>query len=188
MTMIKPCDIVFTSSSTWLSKAIRFCTRTIGESKTVASHVGIIVEYGIDLAATIVEAQSTTNRHTLLESYGNKPDSICIFRPINLDIYDKVLIVNKAESYVGRKYGYLKLGLHLLDWTLGGVYLFRRLGRMDKYPICSYVVASAFKVVKADFGISNYGASPDDMWDFVMKNPDKYEFVWQRGEMYSRSN
>jgi hypothetical protein len=184
MTMLKPCDIMFTSSPTWLSKAIRFCTRSIGEPKSVASHVGMVVAAGIDMAATIVEAQSTTNRHTLQESYGNKADSICVCRPINIDVYQKHQIVAKAESYVGRKYGYLKLGLHLLDWMCGGAYLFRRLGRMDKYPICSYVVASAFKAIKADFGISNYGASPDDMWDFIVKNPDKYEFVWQRGSMF----
>ncbi len=184
LTILLPGDILFTRAPTWLSKAIRFCTRTIGESKSVASHVGIITEGGFLWHAILVEAQAHTNRHTLGEGYGSKPDELCIFRPLNLTQEDLNAIAQKAETYVGRDYGYLKLGLHLLDWCIGGKYFFRRLGRLDNYPICSYVVSSAYKVRGKSFGIANFGASPDDMWDFCITHPDKYQFIWQRGTMY----
>jgi hypothetical protein len=36
-------------------------------------------------------------------------------------------VIIKAESYVGRKYGYAKLLAHWADWVLQGAYVFRRL-------------------------------------------------------------
>jgi hypothetical protein len=180
-----PGDILFTRSKSRLGALIRFCTRRPYEAKTVASHVGIITVGGPLWDAILVEAQSKTNRHSMQLAYANKPDELCIFRPLNLTQDETDDIVAKANSYVGRDYGYFKLVLHLFDWSLGGIYLFRRIGRMDNYPICSYVVAAAYKAAGKDFGVSSYAASPDDIWDYCLKKSNKYQFIWQRGTMYA---
>lgn len=189
MVTILPCDILLTRSKSKLGSMIRFFTRRWPfESKTVASHCGIFTVEGDLKTATLVEAQSHCNRHSFSEAYGSDTTTdLCIFRPLNLTDEEKALIVAKAESYVGKDYGYFKLLLHLGDWLLGGVYLFRRLGRMDRYPICSYVVSHAYGAAKKTFGVANDAASPDDIWDFILKNiGEKYEFVWQRGTMYKQ--
>ena len=61
-------------------------------------------------------------------------------------------IVARAESYVGREYGWPMVIAHFLDWLLPGVYLFRRLVGSDNYPICSWIVAHAYMMAGKTFG------------------------------------
>jgi hypothetical protein len=60
---------------------------------------------------------------------------------------------------------------------LNGAYVFRRLGFIDKLPICSYRTARSFSYVGLHFGVKPREAQPDDIWDFCIKNTDKYECV-----------
>jgi hypothetical protein len=85
--------------------------------------------------------------------------------------------VAAAERYVGRRYGYLKMLAHLLDWLFLGVYLFRRIASMDRYPICSWVVAHAYGKTGRHFGVAPGAASPDDIWDYVVAHPQEYRCV-----------
>ncbi|HLE57869.1 MAG TPA: hypothetical protein VJB15_12355, partial [Rhodothermia bacterium] len=87
------------------------------------------------------------------------------------------VIVAAAEKYNGHKYGYGKLIAHFLDWMLLGAYVFRRLAKMDKYPICSWLVAHSFAKAGRNFGVQPGAASPDDIWDFVTQRKDIYELV-----------
>jgi hypothetical protein len=87
-------------------------------------------------------------------------------------------IIKGAESYVGRKYGVLKLFAHFADWLLLGAYVFRRLAQMDKYPICSWMVAYSFEKGGVSFGVPPNAATPDDIWDYIQKHPDDYEEVY----------
>jgi hypothetical protein len=169
----KPGDIVLTRGTGFFARAIRFFSRRIGESRTMVNHVGIIVEGGY--FPVLVEALRTVERRALLDSYGEA--EFAVYRPINVPGLARKVIVATAEDYVGRKYGWLKIALHGLDWALQGAYVFRRLGRMDAYPICSYVVAHAYAAADLTFGVAPGAATPDDIWDFVRANPDKYELV-----------
>ena len=78
---------------------------------------------------------------------------------------------------MGKTYGYFKIIMHLLDWLLLGAYVFRRLTTNGNYPICSWLVAHAFAKADKNFGVAPGAANPDDIWDFVEENPDKYEQV-----------
>jgi hypothetical protein len=100
-----------------------------------------------------------------------------VFRPLNLTDADLAKVVAKADTYVGRRYGYLKILAHWLDWLLQGAYVFRRLARQDRYPICSWVVAHAFAAAGKHFGVEPGAATPDDIWDFVTGHPDRYREV-----------
>ena len=171
---LEPCDVFFTKGDSFVSRAIRFFSRSFGERRTQVNHVGIIVESGSVHSAIAVEALSKVRRHPL-GRYGKKPKTdVAVFRPINLTDEEKAKVVAKADSYVGRTYGWPKIVTHLLDWGLNGAYVFRRLTNKDDYPICSWVVAYAYLAAGKDFEVKPGAANPDDIWDFVHGNPDKY--------------
>ncbi len=177
MEVLQPCDIFLVRGTGLISRLIRFFSRGIGESRTMVNHTGIVVAGGDLQQAVIVEAVRFVRRRRLWEGYGSGDDEVAIYRPLNLTEDEAVKIVAAAESYVGRDYGYLMIAAHVLDWFFFHAYLFRRLIRSDNYPICSWVVASAYSKADKNFGVAPGEAEPDDIWDFVMKNSDKYQQI-----------
>jgi hypothetical protein len=176
--VLHPGDVFFTRGTSLLSKAIRFFTRGIGEKRTLVNHVGIVVEPGQLSEAIVVEALVRVRRHRLWERYSlRRRTEVAVYRPLNLEATEIQKIIAKAESYVGRKYGWEMIIAHFLDWLFLGVYLFRRLVGSDDYPICSWVVAHAFAAADKTFGKPAGAASPDDIWDFVDRNHDKFAQV-----------
>lgn len=176
---IKPGDVFLTRGHSFLAKAIRFFSRSIGEKKTKVNHVGVVVEEGTMQTCIVVEALTKVRKHKLWEQYGppNK-SSVAIYRPLNINEEEIDIIVTEAFEQVGKKYGYFKILTHLLDWFLLGAYIFRRLFKNDNYPICSWLVAHAFSKADKHFGVKSGAAQPDDIWDFIQKNPDKYEEIF----------
>jgi hypothetical protein len=175
--LLEPGDIFLTRGRGLVSRAIRFFTRRIGESRTKVNHVGLVVEGGPLARAVVVEALREVERHRLAEAYGGAKDEVAIFRPLGLSPAEIARVVAAAESYVGRRYGYGKIVLHALDWALQGAYVFRRLGRMDDYPICSWLVAHAYAEAGVHFGVAPGAATPDDVWDHVTGHPGAFARV-----------
>ncbi|NNM04160.1 MAG: hypothetical protein HKO65_03575 [Gemmatimonadetes bacterium] len=179
---LQPGDVLVSRGTGLLSKAIRFFTRRIGESRTKVNHVGVIVEGGPLHEARVVEALWKVVRRRLVDGYGAPGSSeVAIFRPTNLTEEEIRTVAAAANSYVGRRYGVLKLFAHLADWVLQGAYVFRRITRMDRYPICSWLVACSFEKAGKDFGVAPGAASPDDIWDFCTRETEKYEEVLELG-------
>jgi hypothetical protein len=128
----------------------------------------------------VVEALSRVTRRRLFKRYGSRRrlSDVAVYRLTNLTREEIQTVVDAAEAYVGRKYGYLKIMAHLADWPLLGAYLFRWLAAMHNYPICSRVVAHAYKKKQArtsawkhgqprmTSGISS-GAIPISTWRFA---------------------
>lgn len=164
-----PGDVFFTQGTSWFSRAIRFFTRLPGEPPTLVNHVGVIVSSGY--APWEVEALSRVRRRQLRVAYGGKRMNVAIYR-MDMSRTSQEKIMRKADSYVGRKYGYGKIVAHFLDWCIGGQYFFRRLAQMDNYPICSWVVAYAYQEAGFSFGLDPSSASPDDIWDYVTNHED----------------
>jgi len=166
--LLKPADIFLTRGSSFISRAIRFFTQGIGERKTKVNHVGLVVKGGDLKSAVVVEALSRVKRHKLWAQYGPpKKDSVAVYRATNLTTKEIKTIVAEAESQVDKKYGYIMIVAHLLDWLLLGAYFFRRLVPSERYPICSWLVAHSFKKAGKFFDVEPGMASPDDIWDFV---------------------
>ena len=158
-----------------MSRLIRFFTRQIGESRTKVNHVGVVVQGGSLREAIVVEALSTVRRHRLWGRYGPpKKDLVAIYRPLDLSPELIAKVVAGADGYVGRKYGWFMLVAHLFDWVLQGAYVFRRLAGVDRYPICSWVVAHAFLKAGRSFGVAPGAADPDDIWDYVVSHRTRY--------------
>lgn len=151
---LRPADVFLTRGRGFISAAIRFFSRHIGESRTVVNHVGIVVVGGPEEQAIVVEALSRVRRHRLAARYGGKRGHlVAVYRPVTFTAAERATVVRKAEDYVGRKYGYLAIAAHFLDWLLLGAY------------------------VGKHFGVAPGAATPDDIWDFVTKHPDEYQLV-----------
>lgn len=141
------------------------CLLAAGSLPIVWNHTGIIVEGGPVTTAVAVEARSRVLRHSFWDAYGPPcTDAVAVYRAKNLTDEQIGTIVAKAEEYVGDRYGYVKIAAHVLDWCLLGAYLFRRVAAMDKYPICSWVVACAYAKAGKNFGVAPGAATPDDIW------------------------
>jgi len=163
MIELLPADVFLTRGSSWLSRAIRFFTRGAGEARTKVNHVGLVVQGGPIDDAVVVEALSTVKQHKLIDKYGGGRSQVAVYRPVNLAPAELETVVSTARGYVGRKYGFVKILAHLGDWVLQGAYVFRRLAVMDEYPICSWLVAHAFKQAGKSFGVAARAATPDDI-------------------------
>jgi hypothetical protein len=179
--IILPGDLFFTRSTTFLGRAIRVFQRSRGESKSVVNHVGVMlgtVSYRpADLFETLsVEALSRVRLGRFWRFYSADSAEVAIYRDETLTRDERQRIAQVSASYAGRRYGYLKLGLHLFDWGASrvvgrDVYLARRLAKMDRYPICSYLGSKGYSAVGRHFGVTPSAAQPDDMWDYVIAHP-----------------
>lgn len=176
--ILQPCDVFLTRGTSLVSRLIRIFTRSFGERRTLVNHVGVIVQQGAPQTAVGVEALSHVRRGTLWSRYGPRSsDLIAVYRPLNLSAAEQAAIVAAAQGYVGRTYGYLAIAAHVLDWCLLGAYCARRLVRMERYPICSWLVAHAFGKADKHFGVAAGMATPDDIWDFVTTRPQSYTLI-----------
>jgi hypothetical protein len=177
--VLLPCDIILTRGQGLISSGIRVLTRHIGESRTLVNHVGVCVEAGDFKTCKIVEALHKVECHSLWDEYGpEKEDHVSIFRPRNMSNKEQYLVAKYAYEQVGKSYGYMKIITHALDYFMGGAYVFRRLTNSSRYPICSWIVAHAFKQTGRNFGVKPGAAQPDDIWDFVVSHPHIYKQIF----------
>jgi hypothetical protein len=173
----KPSDLVFFTGTSILSKLILWFTRSPGEPKSYASHVG-----GVLVPYTLLEALIKVEKTPFdPENYTDFE----IWRCNSLSEDDAINISSKANEYFGRSYGFLKLLTHGMDALLTKVFrkeifFFRKLNHKDRYPICSWVWAFAFNraYYGYTFGIDPEYATPDDMHDFVKSDSD-WELVYK---------
>lgn len=181
-------DIVFAQSKGLVGGAIRWFTRLPGEEKTQVNHVGVMAD-----AENIVEALARTVKRPLAEGYAGKV--VAIYRLRDLPAAQAAIVVAKAESYIGRKYGVLKVVAHAIDRFLGGRYIARRITRMDRYPMCSWLAEKSYMAIAPwlvaralceagrTFGVPDGSADPDHIWDWVTKHPQHWECVWPLGRL-----
>ena len=196
----EPGDVILTRGRSWISRAIRLMTRERSEPPTVVNHAGMVVKAAATWASCeVVEALGAgVTRRKLGDGYNLQRDRVQVWRYCGPSEGLAFAAAKLAERRVGQRYGYVKLLLHAGDWlvTRGRFKLFRRLGRVDRWPICSYLVAVAFEEArtfqdlenpewlngdtKDDFppsppmwpGFNSYAMTPDDLHDVVTGSPD----------------
>lgn len=163
-------DILLVRSSSLFGRLIRIFTRSRGEAPTRVNHVEIMVD-----SVNVVGSGATTLLRPFKEAYGSAPPgTLYIARKVDLTDEQRQVIAAKARSYVGRKYGWLKIVAHFLDRVVfGGHYVTRRLCLIDQYPICSWEVAWSYDAAGLNFGVPPGQADPDDIWDWVVEKGNK---------------
>jgi hypothetical protein len=160
-------DILFYHSTNWLGKSIAWATTGYRESKTFATHTGLLTA-----GQKIIEAlfpQGVTFR-----DFKNFYDgsNIVIARPLNLSDRERLNIVMAGYQMIDEPYGTLKLIPQLGDGILGkilkkkDIIFFRKVCGDNKFPICSTLVARCYEHANLNFGIDDRYANPDEIFDF----------------------
>jgi hypothetical protein len=96
-----------------------------------------------------------------------------VLKPKNITDAQRVRIVEAACTMSAETYGYGKLLLQGLD-VLARTEWFTRHWTFTTMPICSWLVARAFSSEGLHFGVPDNSATPKDIWDFAVANPEKY--------------
>lgn len=149
-------DLVLVRGRGRLSRLIRKFTQSEGESPTRVTHVAIAVS-----DTHVVEALAGKGVVRQRYSAGQ------VYRHQHLTLEARERIAARAESYLGRPYGWGKIFLHAIG--------LQRLARLNGYPICSFMLV-AFQSEGVSFGRPAQELAPDDADDFVQLHPE----TWQR--------
>lgn len=162
--ILQPGDIVVSSSPSWLPRAIRFFTRSIGEPPSRVSHCAIVSGWGRVGEVCVIEAVARGVVERPLH-FGAR-DWYAVYRDVYSDIghtpSGRMLeAVTRARGMVGTEYPMYRLAAHLLDWLLGGVRWFRRVSRSQREMECSALVAWALEI--GDWWMW----TPDDLDDLM---------------------
>lgn len=180
---INKADILCYSGNNFIAKSIKWFTEGYKETPTIISHCGLFANSGDLEQVDIIEALFPKGvvKRNFMKNYKNDLENCYILTPLNINISQRDKIVESATTYLNHPYGTLKLIPHAFDGLLGkiikkrNVVFFKRLCFVKTLPICSSLVAIAYKSVGLDFGIKEQYATPDDIWDFAVNNTDKYK-------------
>ena len=172
MPVLEPADVVLVRHSGIVAMLIRRFSQGRNEPGTLWDHV----EVAIGPDQTIGSSWRGTGIRPMADVVADS-ERTQVWRLEGLQLKRKV-VTERALEYHGCAYGKLKIIAHGLDGLLGGAYLFRRLCRMDNYPICSWLVAYAYDSVGERFsGLPPNAVQPDDIGDHVRADP-RWELVW----------
>ncbi len=182
-------DVVFVAGRGWVQRGIRLLTRSIGEERTRASHVGVITRSGYaDGEAMITSAEPRGIREVPLMSYAGtrvivyrkvaddpRDNSREIDKALRMAFVDPNSAADRALLLVGSSYPWWRILAHVLDLILFDVYLFRRVLRSSKQMECSFLVAWAYGRGLTDRPA--WAVTPDDIEDWMRDHPGVWEVV-----------
>lgn len=182
-------DILGYSGGGFLGKTIKWFEKGYHETPSVLSHCGLFVNDGSIKNVNVIEAIFPTGvlYRRFWTHYADDLHKCYLIKPMNLTTQERLALSKIAFQYVGHPYGTLKIIPHAIDGLLAKILhkrditLFRNLCKVDTFPICSYLVAKAYSTFDLDFGIKGSMATPDDIWDFAINNPDKYKIYELKG-------
>jgi len=159
-------------------KLIGWFSRTCGEPLTKAKHVAGFLSPGV-----IIEALWTVKTSTAVDWLGEHKD-FEVWRNHKLSLKHRERISNRVRGYRYHFYGFWRLFLHAGDLLVEKVigkhfYFFRKMIKLNDYPICSWLWAMPYyEVAHIQFGVPYNYASPDDMRDFISQN-ENWELVYK---------
>jgi hypothetical protein len=184
-------DVFFTRSESMLGKLIRWAETDPGEEKTWTNHTGVVVEDGWLVPpspskpcqeAVVVEALWHVKKWEWWEAHWKEVmegQRIVAFGPRDpRNAEEQLRFREVAESFVGDRYGWWKLGAHLLDRAIfKGRKVISKMLFIDKRPICSYLAAKAQEAQGMGFGVKPEAADPDEMLDFCQSKLGKQAWI-----------
>lgn len=187
----QPADIVAIQGCGWISRAI--CEATHSQ----VSHVGMVTGHSYDEVPIVTEALTKVVTHGWPKCIANA-EHVWLIRDNALSPEQRESIAHTARSFTGDSYGYADLGLAYLDCAFETRWFTDHLtwGWLNKFPICSYVVAEAYYQASIMFGLTSipklsYWISrrliigrgkglnpqsvfPSDIFEFAVKEPSTF--------------
>jgi hypothetical protein len=181
---LKNGDVVYRlKHNSFFSKAVAWFTRSKNERPTRAVHVAMIIFYAGEFY--VIEAVSRVKITPFKEWAKDKEFSV--WRKKDLTVSERIDLRDEALKYKGCFYGFWKLFLHAFDAFISKiwykeVFLLRRLQFIDRYPICSWLVAyTYYNALKYSFGTIPKLTDPDSMNDYTRKSEDFHLVLIKRG-------
>lgn len=172
-------DIICVSGKSVFKNLISWFSRAPGEEKTYAKHIA-----GVSDKNTITEALSTV-KSTKTEEWMPLHKKFEVWRLRTLNKNKRRDIKEYVRNKEGSIYGGWKLFLFGGDFLLTkifrkDVYLFRRIGFSERFPICSWLWAYAYDTINYRFdGKDPNYLDPDTMHDIIIKN-EKWILVYKK--------
>ena len=164
-------DIILTRGSGFISRAIRRFGKE-GDQEALVSHAGIFIS-----PMFVIEALSRVVTSAFPEDFKGKGAQYVVLSPKNVTDEQRRILALIASNFSARSYGYLKILGQAVDWLTGTNWVTFKLLVWDKYPYCSFLVAEAYRSIGKNFGVPSKSTTPDDILDFCIGHPDKYEIV-----------
>jgi hypothetical protein len=175
ITILQTGDVIHVQNRGILSELILFFSRAWKEEPSWASHTAMVLRVGEEVE--IIEALWKTVIRPITAYKGIKSKLLVCRKPGGIDDKHKQKMIEKAEHYKGKTYGYYKIALHILDRLLNNRYVFRRLIKDNEYPICSWLVAYVYdRILGSQFGVEPNAAQPDDILDHCIDCD--WNFIW----------
>ena len=174
-TILQTGDIIHVQNRGLLSKLILFFSRAWKEEPSWASHTAMVLRVGEEIE--IIEALWITVIRPITAYKDKKAKLLVCRKPGSIEKEQKQKMIEKAEYYKGKIYGFWKIAYHVLDRLLDNRYFFRRLIKDNKYPICSWLVAYVYdRILDYQFGAEPNAAQPDDILDYCLDCD--WDFIW----------
>jgi hypothetical protein len=196
--MLRAGDIVFTSAhgGGFVSRQIQWWTRTWFESRTLASHVAIVVEPSTRLQDSIIVEQTWPRimKSTLGKYYGTS--RVYVYRDCALSDNQRMTLVEAALNARGR-YGLTKVFRFLANAIIGKVIslpvvllglLMGRKVRGFEPPVfdwidvtgsvvCSQFIAGLWWDLGYHFDKAWQSVTPDDLMDYCQLHPERFDRI-----------
>jgi hypothetical protein len=175
---LEPADIIITATDrSWLSLSILAVLNFFQKDDVRYQHVMMCVDNDICIEAlNKITFNYTRERFKDFKRYK-------IIRHKYLTAEQREAIVKRAKSLRGQDYGYIRLGLQLLDQVFQTNWFTKRI-KDPTYQICSSLVAWSYDVETGiRFNGINWSAvEPDDIDDESLSNEaDWYTVIeWER--------
>jgi hypothetical protein len=169
--VLVPGDAVFTRSSSFLGKAIRFWER-VQTGEAVVNHVGGMLD-GI----TISEAVGRVIERPIVEAYADTP--LAVYRSRWLTMEERVAIADEWHKAVGTGYPYWRMVPFMLDAVTKSYWFTRKLG-MRNFRVCSNHYAHGVQAVTGQMlgGIHWVSHTPDTLHDIMRRHTQDWDCVW----------
>lgn len=133
------------------------------------SHVGLVISAD---PALVLEALVRVQTRPLKDTMEDQ-EAVYLLQPTNLSVMERYEIVKEACRWSARSYGYGKIMLHGLDSVFHTEWFSRHLSISNR-PICSWLIAEAYRHIDLDFGEPSGSITPEDIFTFAKAHPDKY--------------
>jgi hypothetical protein len=165
----------------------RWATRAHDEHPTYAVHTAQCLD-----ADKIIEMDMVVKKRSAKEFFQIR-EAFEVWRCSSLTLGQREAISRKSLEYLGRKFGWSKLLMHLLDGLANKVvhkpvFFFRKLNHDQRYPICSWITAFSYdRALHYRFGVPPECADPDQISDWINSHPGEWVRVCSPNEYPQRT-